>query len=183
MWANSDPAPRAIARLSLRVRSGVPIARIVAQGSAGLVDWGETAARSVYAAGPASGTVAGCLFDYDFGFASAHLQVQLKLGVAVVGSFIWPEEISCNSMHHPVSIGRHDVAKIRQVASLRVAKPILKLDLIALQSCNRRLRCHYLREGKVCHAALRRRVRDHICIHRPRSTCGHVAVESCLLRR
>lgn len=87
-WLNAHPEPACIESLLTRIDRERVLARIVGVDRSGPVDWGEAPVGAIFTDGPQSATVAGCLVDYDLGFARAHLQVQLKLGVAVVGSFL-----------------------------------------------------------------------------------------------
>lgn len=83
-WTSSDPGTRGVARLGLAVRDGELLGRIWGAGANGPVDWGESRAETLYADAVTSGTGAGFLLRYDFGFLTSHVEANLKLGVAVL---------------------------------------------------------------------------------------------------
>jgi len=82
-WVNTERSPRAIDRLVLETRDGELRARAVGAGGGA---W-EGATPELYADGPGSSVAGGLIWRGEAGGVDVHLQVQLKLGVAVAGGF------------------------------------------------------------------------------------------------
>ena len=97
-WTSSDLGTRGVARLDLAVRDGGLVARIWGGGANGLVDWGPSRARALFADAVTSRTGAGFLLRYDHGFLTSHVEANLKLGVAVL----------CVYQSFQDASGRHD---------------------------------------------------------------------------
>ncbi len=85
-WTNTNEATRGIARAML-TRKGRHVAlRIVATGSPGQNDWGETEA-SIFAADASSSEAMAFSAFYDFGFMETRLQGHIRQGVLIIAKF------------------------------------------------------------------------------------------------
>jgi len=95
VWISSNSATRGIPRLDLELRgSENAIDLFVRPFGLGrdeprhaLIDWSWTPVECIFTDGPESKTGAGFLAEIDHGFMTSRLQVNLKLGVAVVCAF------------------------------------------------------------------------------------------------
>ena len=84
-WVSSERATRGVARLDLAVRGGELFARVFGAGRDALIDAGERPASALFAGGVSSRRAAGFVVTYDLDALHSHVQVNLKLGVAVLG--------------------------------------------------------------------------------------------------
>lgn len=85
-WINSNPDTNSIARINITESNGKLQLQVFAVGPDGLIDWGPASAE-VFASGPASGTGAGFMCTYDFGFAEARFQAMIMKGLLVLAQF------------------------------------------------------------------------------------------------
>src|SRR5437764_10690708 len=85
-WTNTNEATRGIAKAMLARKGGQIALRIVATGSPGQNDWGETPA-SVFAADTSSSEAMAFSAFYDFGFMETRLQGHIRQGVLIIAKF------------------------------------------------------------------------------------------------
>lgn len=86
-WVSSDAGSRGIPAFALTVDEQTVRGQFFGAGAQGLVDWGAQPVAQIFTDGVGSSRGAGFALHYDFGFLETRLQVNLKLGVAVLGAF------------------------------------------------------------------------------------------------
>jgi hypothetical protein len=85
-WVNTNTDTRGIARVVLGRSGARTTLRVLANGSAGRQDWGETDA-AFFAADPSSAEAMAFSAFYDFGFMETQLQGHVRQGVLIIAKF------------------------------------------------------------------------------------------------
>ena len=86
-WVNSNRGGVGIARFSISETSGHLKIKVVEAADNGLNEWDEVAIASLYTGGPNSDVAAGFNVEVETGVRRSRLQVNIKLGVAVLAAF------------------------------------------------------------------------------------------------
>ena len=86
-WVNSNRSSPGIVRFSVSERSGYLGIKVVEATHDGFSEWREVAIASLYTGGPRSNVAAGFIAESESDGRRSRLQVNVKLGVAVLGAF------------------------------------------------------------------------------------------------
>ena len=86
-WRNCDESAQGVHSFVLREGDSHLVVRVIGRDRSGLQPWGEVAASGIFFESVEGGSVAGFIAELAVAATRCRLQVNLKLGVAVVGGF------------------------------------------------------------------------------------------------